>query len=113
MTLPLSARFALRDLRGGLKGFRIFLACLTLGVTAIAGVGSLGSAIRAGIDSNARNLLGADLEVRLSSRAASAEQVSWLADHSTALSLVRQLRTMARVPVTQSDKSGSQTLVEL
>jgi putative ABC transport system permease protein len=108
MALPLSARFAWRDLRGGLKGFRIFLACLTLGVTAIAGVGSLGSAIRAGIDSNARNLLGADLEVRISSRAASAEQVAWMADNSAALSLVRQLRTMARVP-----NGGNQTLVEL
>jgi putative ABC transport system permease protein len=108
MTMPLSARFAWRDLRGGLKGFRIFLACLTLGVTAIAGVGSLGSAIRAGIDSNARNLLGADIEVRMSSRAADKAQVKWMADHSEALSLVRQLRTMARMP-----NDGNQTLVEL
>ena len=30
-------RFARRDLRGGLKGFRIFLASLALGVAAIAG----------------------------------------------------------------------------
>jgi putative ABC transport system permease protein len=108
MALPLSVRFAWRDLRGGLKGFRIFLACLTLGVTAIAGVGSLGSAIRAGIDNNARNLLGADVEVRLSSRAATPDQVTWMADNSQALSLVRNLRTMARVP-----NGGSQTLIEL
>ena len=33
-------RFALRELRGGLHGFRIFVACIALGVTAIAGVGS-------------------------------------------------------------------------
>ena len=33
-------RFALRELRGGLRGFFVFLACIALGVTAIAGVGS-------------------------------------------------------------------------
>ena len=32
-------RIAQRELRGGLKGFRIFLACLALGVAAIAAVG--------------------------------------------------------------------------
>ena len=31
MTLAVAARIARRELRGGLKGFRIFLACLTLG----------------------------------------------------------------------------------
>lgn len=30
--LRLAWRFALRELRGGLKGFRIFLACLALGL---------------------------------------------------------------------------------
>ena len=32
------ARFALRDLRGGLAGLRIFLLCIALGVAAIVGV---------------------------------------------------------------------------
>ena len=31
----LALRLALRELRGGLRGFRIFLACLALGVAAI------------------------------------------------------------------------------
>lgn len=108
MTLPLSLRFAARDLRGGLKGFRIFLACLTLGVTAIAGVGSLSSAITAGIESNARALLGADVEVRVASRAASAEQVGWIRGRSEVLSLVRRMRVMARVA-----DGRDQTLIEL
>ena len=34
-------RFALRDLRGGLAGLRIFLLCIALGVAAIVGVESL------------------------------------------------------------------------
>ena len=38
MTLALAARFARREMRGGLRGFRLFLACLALGVAAIAAV---------------------------------------------------------------------------
>ncbi len=38
--LRLAWRFALRELRGGMKGFYIFLACIALGVGAIASVGS-------------------------------------------------------------------------
>ena len=38
-------RFALRDLRGGLAGLRIFLVCIALGVTAIVGVESLAHAL--------------------------------------------------------------------
>jgi putative ABC transport system permease protein len=38
-TLPLAVRLMRRELRGGLRGFRIFLACLALGVAVIAGVG--------------------------------------------------------------------------
>ena len=39
MTIAVSARLARRELRSGLKGFRILIACLALGVAAIAGVG--------------------------------------------------------------------------
>ena len=35
MRTPLWLRFAARELRSGVKGFRIFLACLALGVAAI------------------------------------------------------------------------------
>ena len=55
MSLRTAARFARRELRGGLSGFRIFLACLALGVAAISGVGSVRSAIEAGLtDQGAR-----------------------------------------------------------
>ena len=112
MKYPTSMRLAGRDLRGGLKGFRIFLACLILGVTAIAGVSSLSSAIRAGIENNAQALLGADVEVRVASRAASAEQINWLRERSEVLSLVRRLRVMARGLV-RDDGGRDQTLIEL
>ena len=41
LRLPLLLRLALRELRAGLSGFGIFLACIALGVAAIAGISSL------------------------------------------------------------------------
>ena len=34
----LALRFARRELRGGFAGFRLMMACLALGVAAIAGI---------------------------------------------------------------------------
>ena len=59
----LSARLAARELRGGVRGFRIFLACLALGVAAIAAAGSVAEAFRQGLGSQARDILGGDLAV--------------------------------------------------
>ena len=39
----LALRFAWREIRGGLRGFYVFVACIALGVMAIAGVGSVAS----------------------------------------------------------------------
>jgi putative ABC transport system permease protein len=74
MTLPLALRLARREMRGGLRGFGIFLACLTLGVAAIAGVGSLSAAVEAGLKGDARTVLGGDVEFHLINRPASAAQ---------------------------------------
>ena len=58
--MRLAWRFARRELRGGLAGFRVFLACLALGVAAIAGVGTVRSAIEAGLRDQGAVLLGGD-----------------------------------------------------
>ena len=47
--LLLSTKFAIRELRNGIIGFRIFIACLILGVGTIAGVGTLSESIEAGL----------------------------------------------------------------
>jgi putative ABC transport system permease protein len=60
--------FARRDLRGGYKHLRLLVACLILGVAAIAGVGTLSRSIVAGLESQGQSLLGGDLEVRLTHR---------------------------------------------
>lgn len=97
MRPPLFLRFASRELRGGLRGFRIFLACLTLGVAAIAGVGSVASSVVAGLHADAKILLGGDVELRLVHRTASEEQRAHL-DASADVSEVAVMRAMARRP---------------
>ena len=61
-------RLARRELRGGLSALRIVLACLALGVAAIAAVGTLRAGIEAGLQADGAKLLGGDLEVRVSQR---------------------------------------------
>ncbi len=107
---PLSLRLAARELRGGLGGFRVFVAVLVLGVSIIAAVGSLSASLVDGLRANARALLGGDVEVELATGPANAEQLDYLKTHSIAVSAVRGLRAMAR-PDAATD--ALPTLVEL
>ena len=68
--LALALRLARRELRGGVRGFRVFLACLVLGVAAIAGVGSFAAGITRALQEDARVLLGGDVELSFTHRAA-------------------------------------------
>lgn len=67
-------RFALIDLRRDLRHFWILVACIALGVGTIALVGAVGSSLQAGLDRDARLLLGGDIEARLTYRPANAEE---------------------------------------
>ena len=91
--------FAWRDLRsslhGGLRGFRIFLICLALGATVIAGVGSLSSGINAGIAADGKAILGGDLEFRLIYRPASDAELTALQQDGT-VSHSLEMRAMLR-----------------
>jgi putative ABC transport system permease protein len=102
-----AVRFARRELRGGIRGFRIFLACLVLGVAAIAGIGSLTETVVAGIRADARLLLGGDVSVHLAYRAANEAERHFLTEGGT-LSEVAKLRAMAR-----SVDGGKRSLIEL
>ena len=88
-------RLAGRELRGGVRGFRVFLACLVLGVGAIAAIGSLRAAIEAGLRADARLLLGGDVSARLTLRPANDAERAFLASGGT-LSETASLRAMAR-----------------
>jgi len=98
-----------RELRAGLGGFRIFLACLILGVAAIAGIGNLGRAVEAGLAAKGQDLLGGDVELRLVQREATPEELTYLAAKAEDISTVRQMRAMAR----QIGGGEGRTLVEL
>ena len=64
----------MRELRGGLAGLRILAVCLVLGVAALAGVGSLASAINAGLAERGQFLMGGDVALRVSGRDLTPEQ---------------------------------------
>ena len=51
---PLAFTLALRELRGARRGFGIFLACLAVGVMAIAGIGSFARALTEGLEREGR-----------------------------------------------------------
>ena len=87
-------RLVRRELRSGLRGFGVFLACLFLGVFAISAIGSFSAAARSGLLADAGALLGGDLEIRLSQRPVSPEQRTFLSRQGQ-LSEVLELRTMA------------------
>ncbi|MBL3573894.1 ABC transporter permease, partial [Rhodovulum sulfidophilum] len=97
MKLAVAARIARRELRGGLRGFYVFLACLALGVAAIAAVGSVRESIEAGLTREGAALLGGDAEMTLTYRFASDEERAWMEGVSDALSEVVDFRSMVAV----------------
>lgn len=105
--LATAVRFALREMRGGLAGFYIFIACIAIGVGTIAGVGSLASALTQGIVAEGQTILGGDLDVSLIHRRLEGDERAFLDDQGR-LSEVADMRAMVRRPDT-----SDQTLVEL
>ncbi len=103
----LAWRLARRELRGSLASFRVFLACLAIGVAAIAAVGSITSAINAGLAANGRALLGGDVELRLTHRFADAGERAWLDAEAGAVSEVVDFRGMIGAP------SGERALAQI
>ena len=102
----LALRYALRELRGGLRGFYVFIACIALGVMAIAGVGSVAASLGEGLAREGRTLLGGDAAFSLIQREAKPEEVAFLRSRGM-VSVAATLRGMART------EDGKLALVEL
>ena len=100
------ARFALRDLRGGLDGLRIFLVCIALGVAAIVGVESLAQALSDGLGAQGRVILGGDASFSMIHRQLAPDERTFLESYGT-LSTIATMSAMART------KSGEAALVEV
>src|SRR5262245_64493618 len=77
-SMTLAVRLARREMRSGLSGFRLFIACLALGVAAIAGILSFSRAVEEGLRADAREILGGDVAVSLLYREATPEQVDFM-----------------------------------
>jgi putative ABC transport system permease protein len=103
-SLPL--RYAVRELRGGLRGFYVFIACIALGVMAIAGVGSVAASLSEGLAREGRTLLGGDVAFSLIQREARPDEVAFLRARGD-VSVAATLRAMARAA------DGRLALVEL
>jgi putative ABC transport system permease protein len=102
----LALRYALRELRGGLRGFYVFIACIALGVMAIAGVGSVAASLSDGLTREGRTLLGGDVAFSLIQREARPDEVAFLRSRS-AVSIAATMRAMVR------SADGRLALVEL
>jgi putative ABC transport system permease protein len=88
-------RLALRELRGGLRGFYVFIACIALGVMAIASVGSLAHSLTEGLAREGRVVLGGDVAFSLIQRETSAAEHAFLTSRGD-LSVAATMRAMAR-----------------
>ncbi len=103
-SIPL--RYALRELRGGLRGFYVFIACIALGVMTISGVGSVAASLADGLAREGRTLLGGDIAFSLFQREAKADELTFLKGHG-AVSVIASMRGMART------EDGRLALVEI
>ncbi|SCB60282.1 putative ABC transport system permease protein [Rhizobium aethiopicum] len=105
--ISLALRLALRELRGGVRGFYIFLACIALGTGAIAAVNSVSQSITDTIASQGQELLAGDVRFELNNREATPAELGFLEGLGT-VSVSTGLRSMARKP-----DGSDQALVEV
>jgi putative ABC transport system permease protein len=104
--LALALKLAFRDLRGGLRGFGVFIACLALGVAAIAAVTSAARSLGDGLNREGRRILGGDAALTLIHREPTTAERAYV-DGLGQVSVMATLRAML-----QAGDKGS-TLVEI
>ena len=78
-------KIALREIRGGVKGFRIFIICLALGSMALAAISSTKQSINVGLDQKAVEILGGDVSVNFTYRFASKNELAFIKENSSSL----------------------------
>lgn len=92
--LPLTLRLALRELRGGLSGFAVFIICIAIGVAAIAGITSVSRSLSDGLGREGRRILGGDLTYSLINREATDQEKAVLHAQGR-VAVVATMRAMA------------------
>ncbi|MEM9855170.1 MAG: FtsX-like permease family protein, partial [Pseudomonadota bacterium] len=104
--MKLAFAFARRELRTGLKGFGIFLACLALGVAAIAAVGSVRASIEEGLSREGAALLGGDAEIEFTYRFATSEERAWMEARALSVSEIVDFRSLAVAEIDGETERG-------
>jgi putative ABC transport system permease protein len=105
--MRLAWRLARRELRSGVRGMRIVLACLALGVTAIAAVGSLRAGVDRGLATEGRQLLGGDLSIEGGAQPLPGTLRQWLEARGGQVSGIVLMRSLLVAA------SGERQLIEL
>ena len=100
-------KLARRDLHRSLLGLRLLFLCIFLGVATLAAIGSMTSAITGEIADRGRIILGGDLQVSMSQRSASPEELGAMRAAGEVSETVR-MRAMAR-----AGADGAAVLTEL
>ena len=103
---PMLWRIARRDLAPRIRGLRLLLVCLFLGVATLAAIGSLTAGITGELERRGQVILGGDIEYGLAQRMASEAEKAALAREGRLSETVR-MRAMAIAP------SGESLLGEL
>lgn len=106
MNLAVAGRIARRELRGGVRGFRVFLLCLVLGVAAIAAVGSVRVAIQQGLEREGAVILGGDGQMEFTYRFAEPDELAWMEENALEVSEIVEFRSMVVVDGPEGPERG-------
>ena len=106
--LQISWRIARREIRNGVFGFRILIACLVLGVATITIIGSIKSGIEKGLREEGAILLGGDAEAEFTYRFANPAELSWLESNTKKISEIVDFRSMVFVEGETSERALTQ-----
>lgn len=106
--MSLALTIARRELRAGVRGFRVMVVCLMLGVAAITAVGLVRAAIRAGLSEQGAVLLGGDAQYKFTYRQAGPEELRWIGNHAEKVSEVISFRSMLSTGADPAERALTQ-----
>ena len=107
--MRLTFSYALRELRSGVRGFYIFIACLVLGVAMMTAVESLSRGMSDSLRHDGRQILGGDLSIRTPHAPPKDEILQYFKnDMQARVSIITETRAMAR-----SEDAEKATIVEI
>ena len=90
-------RNSVREIRGGLRSFRVFLTCLALGAMALSAISSIKKSINVGLTEKSLEVLGGDISIKLTYRFANDSELNFFSTKSESFSEVTDFRSMASV----------------